>query len=826
MSRLIAVLAMISNLFRSDAILAAQTDMADLKSSSATNQSNSVQIRWTDSDQIDGQLLNWRDGRIQLDSQLFRSPVSIKAELVDAVRFTQRTEPRKGLDAHRLTLINGSIFQGKFLSDEAEKIRFEDYRFGELSIDPSKIAKIETIAKFGYAWDGDLKPWQIQSGQWTIDGEQRLFTSQADSKIWLPFELDESFTIEFEIESQQSLDLVLATGADPEASYRIARIGDSWIAGNRDDFEIIEELSDRQRRLTLKLIHDAATGKLIVRQGDKNVIEVSDKQAMSDHSGVLLQNLGRSLALRTLRIQSGSQQEASVELPSLSATIVEPTPRSLDRLLFKDGSRLWCTVQDLSASTLTINLDQMDVVKSFSVDQVVSITPRSNAEATLIAADKTEHRLQQGQSKLLGTFQLSFDPPTVHWDSDKLAQPAALNTDLPLSIHRQNGMTNDIDGIAGATEVAHFQSGAKIPIQLNRASAAYTWVTTPFAESLVQVNNKFLRSIDLWPKKNKATFTKESREMLLSIPRNLEVDHYGHALIGQNGDLLRGNLVAVNERSIEIDSRQEPLLVERTFVDMLWFLQPSPQDGSSQDSKDSAEKTSTEPSLNEDLRLYMAGGYNIGGSWISGDDDSILIHSPELGECRIGRKSIQSFHFHVPFAATDEAPLLSAWSTKTLAQPRWQAANSEQTNDASRSLIGTMAADLSLPNSNGETIKLSDHLGKVVVLDFWATWCGPCVASLPKYVETTNKFADNQVVFFGINSTETPESVREFLQTRDWPPFDTLFDYDNIASSAMMVNGIPHTVVIGRDGKISHVQVGYSPKGADELYQVIEKLLN
>ncbi len=42
----------------------------------------------------------------------------------------------------------------------------------------------------------------------------------------------------------------------------------------------------------------------------------------------------------------------------------------------------------------------------------------------------------------------------------------------------------------------------------------------------------------------------------------------------------------------------------------------------------------------------------------------------------------------------------------------------------------------------------------------------------------------------------------------------------------MMVNGIPHTVVIGRDGKIAHVQVGYSPKGADELYQVIEKLLN
>lgn len=826
MSRLIAVLAIVSNLFPSDSILAAQADSAGLDKSAVTSQSISIQLRWPDADQIDGQLLSWRDGQIQLNSQLFRSPVNARAESVDYVRFTQRSEPRESLDSHRLILIDGSVLLGKFLADEAERIRFDDYRFGEISIDHSKIAKIETIAKVGYAWDGELKSWQIQSGQWTIDGEQRLYTSQADSKIWLPFELDESFTIEFEIESQQSLDLVLATGADPEASYRIARIGDSWIAGNRDDFEIIEGLSDRQRQLTLKLVHDAMTGKLIVRQGDKTLIEVSDKQAMSDHSGVLLQNLGRSLALRTLRIQSGSQQEASVELPSLSAPIVEPTPRSLDRLLFKDGSRLWCTVQNFSASTLTINLDQIGVVKTFSVDQIVSITPRAKSEATRVAADKTEHRLQQGQSKLFGTYQLSFDPPTVHWESNKLDQPAVLNTNLPISIHRQNGIAHDIDGIAEATEVAHFQSGAKIPIQLNRASAAYTWVTTPFAESLVQVNNKFLRSIDLWPKKNKATFTKESREMLLSVPRNLEVDHYGHALIGQNGDLLRGNLVAVTERSIEIDSRQAPLLVERMFVDMLLFLQPSQQDSSSQDSKDSSEKTSTEQSLNEELRLQFAGGYTIGGSWISGDDDSILIHSPELGECRIGRKSIQSFHFHVPFAATGEAPLSSDWNTKTLVQPRWQVANAEQSNDASSSLIGTMAAELSLPNSNGETIKLSDHLGKVVVLDFWATWCGPCVASLPKYVETINKFADNQVVFFGINSTETPESVREFLQSRDWAPFDTLFDYDNIASSAMMVNGIPHTVVIGRDGKIAHVQVGYSPKGADELYQVIEKLLN
>ncbi len=133
---------------------------------------------------------------------------------------------------------------------------------------------------------------------------------------------------------------------------------------------------------------------------------------------------------------------------------------------------------------------------------------------------------------------------------------------------------------------------------------------------------------------------------------------------------------------------------------------------------------------------------------------------------------------------------------------------------------------MTLPNLKGETIDLSDHLGKVVVLDFWATWCGPCVASLPKYLEKVQRYADNEVVFLGVNSTETPESVRDFLQGKNWPEFDTLFDYDGEVAKAMLVGGIPHTVVIGRDGKIAHVQVGFSPKCAEELQQVIEKQLH
>lgn len=795
------------------------------------NKPSNVQLYWPDADQIDGKLLGWRDGRIQLDSQLFRSPVSVLADALETVRFTQRGGARADVGPHRLTLVDGSVLVGKFIATEEDSLRFVDDRFGELSFAITKVARIESNDSVGYAWDGELKPWLVQSGQWTIDAEQRLQTSQADSKLWLPLPLNESFAIEFEIVSQQSLDLVLATGQDPEKSYRLAKIGDSWIAGTSDDFEIVEALSDRQRQLILKLSRNAATGKLSLLQGEKILVEVTDNQGASDRSGILLHNLGHSLALKSLRVLEGQLSTTASELTKVTGSMKEPTPRSLDRLVFKDGSRLWCTVQDISDATLTIHIDLIGVAKRCSLQHIASIAPRAGTSSPSGQSDESDFRLQQGQSKLSGSCQFLMDPPNVLWHSAKLAQSVSLNMELPVSLHRQNGKAQTIQWAFQDSQVAFLNSGVTIPIRLEQANGAYTWLRTPFSASTVQVDNRVIRAIELWPRRTKPNFTKESREMLLSIPRNLEVDHYSHALIGQNGDLLRGNLVAVNEQSIEMDSRQEPLLVERLFVDTLLYLHPVIEADSKTNSKESRDTQNNVPSANgqsivDQLSLQLSGGYAISGSWIGGDANVIRLKSAEMGECRVEMKSVQSFHFNLAPTVSSEGPLALDWKTKHMAQPRWQVAAPDQSSDTGRSLVGTAAPELSLPNSNGETVKLADHMGKVIVLDYWATWCGPCVASLPKYVEAAHKFDDNQVVFFGINSTETPEAVREFLQSKNWPAFDTLFDYDGAAARAMMVRGIPHTAVIGRDGKIAHVQIGYSPTGAEELYRVIEKLLN
>ncbi len=608
MSRFIVAVVWTLIPFLLSSFLLAQDETAANDTQTMANNLASVQLQWSDGDQIDGQLLGWRDDLIQLDSQVFESPVGVRSGLVDTVRFTHRSEARADVGQHRLTLADGSALVGTFISAKDNLFQFKDYRFGEISIDATKVAKVESNAKVGYAWDGEIKPWQIQSGQWTIDAEQRLHTSQADSKVWLPLPLGDSFAIELEIVSPQSLDLILATGQDPEKSYRLAKIGDSWIVGSRDDFEIIDSLSDRQRQLTLKLLRNATTGKLILMQGENVLVEVADKQSTSDHSGILLHNVGHSLSLKTLRVftdqQTGDTGSLSspTELPKMTGTVVEPAPRSMDRLVFKDGSRIWGTVTDFSKSSLTVQIDQLGITSTCSIQQLASITPReavlskSNSDAAGEPKSQMQTaidcRLQQGQSKLFGSSQFQTEPLSVRWQSDKLDRPALLNTRLPISLHRQNGKAQTIEGLQQASQIALLKSGAMIPVQLDRANTAYTWLRTPFSKAVVQVNNQTLRAVELWPKRNKASFTKESREMLLSIPRNLEADHFSHALIGQNGDLLRGNLVAVSEQSIEIDSRNEPLLVERVFVDTLLFLQPSSEADPRVKSKNAGESPS------------------------------------------------------------------------------------------------------------------------------------------------------------------------------------------------------------------------------------------
>jgi peroxiredoxin len=139
-------------------------------------------------------------------------------------------------------------------------------------------------------------------------------------------------------------------------------------------------------------------------------------------------------------------------------------------------------------------------------------------------------------------------------------------------------------------------------------------------------------------------------------------------------------------------------------------------------------------------------------------------------------------------------------------------------------LLGKMAPDFTLNDLDGKAVTLSSLRGQVVVLDFWATWCGPCVAALPIVTKTAASFQDKGVVFYAVNDKEKADAVRAF-QTSKSLLFPVLLDSEGNACKLYQAGAIPQTVIIDRTGKIQAVHVGYDPNLKEVLTQQLTDVL-
>ncbi len=136
------------------------------------------------------------------------------------------------------------------------------------------------------------------------------------------------------------------------------------------------------------------------------------------------------------------------------------------------------------------------------------------------------------------------------------------------------------------------------------------------------------------------------------------------------------------------------------------------------------------------------------------------------------------------------------------------ASESQPGAEPEHALVGKPAPLFNTNFLDGAPFELSQHLGKdVVVLDFWATWCGPCVASMPTLSEVTNEFSDRGVRLFAVNCAEQPEEVKDFVE-QSGLELTVVMDPEGLISKAYGADGIPQTVLIDRQGKVRFVHVG------------------
>ncbi len=118
-----------------------------------------------------------------------------------------------------------------------------------------------------------------------------------------------------------------------------------------------------------------------------------------------------------------------------------------------------------------------------------------------------------------------------------------------------------------------------------------------------------------------------------------------------------------------------------------------------------------------------------------------------------------------------------------------------------------LAPNFSLPNLDNTQLDLSSYRGKIVLLNFWATWCVPCREEIPHFVELQNKYRDQGLQIIGVSMDDGPEPVRDFSQ-RFKMNYPVVMGNANIGELYGGVLGLPIAFVIGRDGRIYSKHVG------------------
>jgi peroxiredoxin/outer membrane lipoprotein-sorting protein len=137
-------------------------------------------------------------------------------------------------------------------------------------------------------------------------------------------------------------------------------------------------------------------------------------------------------------------------------------------------------------------------------------------------------------------------------------------------------------------------------------------------------------------------------------------------------------------------------------------------------------------------------------------------------------------------------------------------------------LAGAAAPDFTLRDPSGRAVRLADLRGKVVVVDFWATWCPPCRAQMPALQKMQNELGGKGLVVLGLDVGEDAETVSEFARKESYT-FRLLLGAEPDVSAKYFVEAYPTTFVVDRQGRIAFRELGGS--AAEELRAVVERAL-
>tara|TARA_B100000809_G_C15122524_1_gene524905 strand:+ start:945 stop:1451 length:507 start_codon:yes stop_codon:yes gene_type:complete len=138
--------------------------------------------------------------------------------------------------------------------------------------------------------------------------------------------------------------------------------------------------------------------------------------------------------------------------------------------------------------------------------------------------------------------------------------------------------------------------------------------------------------------------------------------------------------------------------------------------------------------------------------------------------------------------------------------------------------IGQLAPDFTLKSMAGANLKLTEQRGNIIVINFWASWCGPCRKEMPVLQDFYDKYQSLGVSVWGVNVEQENQAGRDFLADLNLS-FPILFDASNTISAMYQVEAMPTTIIVDRDGLVRYAFKGYKPGYEKKYAKAIKKLI-
>jgi peroxiredoxin len=326
-----------------------------------------------------------------------------------------------------------------------------------------------------------------------------------------------------------------------------------------------------------------------------------------------------------------------------------------------------------------------------------------------------------------------------------------------------------------------------------------------------------IKALDLEHPSRATKIDAEKRDRLLTLPRAQRGSPATHLIRSTEGDYLRARLIEMDDKTLTVEVRMETRHLPRQQVARIIWLDADPSDRGGKPPAAAAPPAATRVQAlrNDGIRLTFF-AESLAGATLRGASDV-------LGTCRVQLDDLDQLIVGSAIEKAARDLPYQRWKLQPAADPKFVTAGQPggPSPGTESALVGRPAPDFELETLDGSRFRLSRHRGRIVVLDFWASWCGPCAQSLPQVVRTVEKFRDRNVILVAVNIQETPQAVHAAL-ARLGLKANSALDRDGDVAANYAAVAIPQTVVIGADGKVARLFIGGGPQYAEQLRAALQ----